>query len=304
MPRENRIEFENSFHHVFNRGYNQMDIFFDEEDFDFFINQILRVNISHGIIIHSYCLMNNHFHLLLQNPLINLSTAMQLILTRYASYFKRKYNHRGKVFEKRFSSILIDAELYLIRLAKYIHHNPVGVIVDNLEDWAWSSYRYYIDSSLLKPRFLETDLILQKHKNLEAFVKYENEHGHWNPHEYIFSGVILGSDKFIEEITLQHVAPTIDTDLKGSFQLNKTYRNRISQIKDLIAKKNFDLPNQISLIIYALREKTNLTYQEISQKLFLGSFSPSAISGMYSRLKSRAQTDFSLAKALIEIKSL
>jgi len=304
MPRENRIEFENSFHHVFTRGYSQMNIFYDEEDFEFFINQILLVNISHGIIIHSYCLMNNHFHLLLQNPLINLSTAMQLILTRYASHFKRKYKHRGKVLEKRFSSILVDTELYLIHLAKYIHHNPVGVVVDKLEDWAWSSYRFFVDSRLSKPRFLETSLILQKHQNLTSFVDYANEPGDWNPEDHIFSGVILGSEKFIEQITFNHIAPTIDTDLKGSLQLNKTYRIRIAKIKEFIARQNHDLQIQTSLLIYALREKTNLSYKKISEQFFIGSFSPSAIASRYSRIKAQAQDDLILAKALIELNSL
>jgi hypothetical protein len=95
-----------------------MNIFLDEEDFGYFLGEVFKVSISHCMIIHSYCLMNNHLHLLWQNPLVNLSEAMQLILTRYADYFKRKYNHRGKVFEKRFTLILIDTEIYLMQLVK------------------------------------------------------------------------------------------------------------------------------------------------------------------------------------------
>lgn len=304
MPRDNRIEFENSFHHIITRGYNQMNIFLDQEDFEYFLNQVLIVSISHGIIIHAYCCMNNHAHLLMQNPLINLSDAMQLVLTRYASYFKRKYKHRGKVVEKRFTSILIDTELYLMQLAKYIHNNPVGVIVDKPEDWIWSSYRYFISSNLIQPRFLEKGFILQKHKSLEALTEYTNESDNWNPEDHIFSGTILGSDKFIEEITLKHIAPEIDIDLKGSFKLNKIYRIRIDKIKNFISKMNFDIKTQTYLLIYALREKTNFSYKEIFEKFFLGSFSPSAISGRYARLKSKAKTDPKLASALINIKNL
>jgi REP element-mobilizing transposase RayT len=304
MPRDNRIEFENSFHHIITRGYNQMNLFLEEEDFDYFLTQVSIVNFSHGIIIHSYCLMNNHVHLLIQNPLVNLADAMQLILTRYASYFKRKYAHRGKVFEKRYTSILIDTELYLMQLTKYIHNNPVGVIVDKPGDWAWSSYKYFVNPEFDQLSFLERDLILGKHKSLNALIEYSSKPDGWNPDEHIFSGTILGSEKFIEEITLKHVAPNIDTDLKGSFKLNKTYRIRIENIKSFISKINIDLQTQTGLLIYALREKTNLSYKEISEKFFLGNYSASAISGRYARIKSKAKTDDKLAKALIKIKSL
>jgi len=304
MPRDNRIQFENSFHHIITRGYNQMNIFFEEEDFGYFLGQLFVISVSHGVIIHSYCLMNNHLHLLWQNPLSNLSEAMQLLLTRYADYFKRKYKHRGKVLEKRFTSILIDTEMYLMQLAKYIHNNPVGVIVDKPEDWAWSSYKYFTDESLSKPRFLEKDLILQKHKSLNALVQYTNEPDDWKPEDHIFSGTILGSEKFIEEITLRHVAPEIDVSLRGSFKLNNTYRIRIDEIKSFISKLNFDLKTQTCLLIYALREKTDMSYKEISEKFFLGTFSASAISGRYARIKTRSKANTKLAETLIQIKYL
>ena len=281
-----------------------MNVFLDEEDFSYFLTQIFILSISHGVIIHSYCLMNNHLHLLWQNPLSNLSEAMQLLLTRYADYFKRKYKHRGKVFEKRFTSILVDTEMYLMQVTKYIHNNPVGVIVDKAEDWAWSSYKYFIDSSLSQPRFLEKDLILQKHKCLDALIEYTNESDDWDPKDHVFSGTILGSEKFIEEITLKHIAPEIDIGLRGSFKFNKTYRIRIESIKNFISKVNFDLKTQTSLLIYALREKTDMSYKEISEKFFLGSFSASAISGSYARVKIKARTNIKLAETLIQIKDL
>lgn len=304
MPRDNRIQFQNSFHHIITRGYNQMNIFLDEEDFDYFLNQILIVNISHGIIIHAYCLMNNHLHLLLQNPLINLTETMQLMLTRYASYFKRKYKHRGKVFEKRYTSILIDTELYLMQLTKYIHNNPVEVIVNQPQDWAWSSYKFFLDPCLKKPSFLEKDLILQKHKSIDALIEFTNEPDDWDPYEHIFAGTILGSEKFIEEITLNHIAPDIDVSLKGSFKLNKTYRIRINKIKEYISKFTTDIKLQSSLLILALRERTNLSYKEISKEFFFGQAKISSLADRYRRLKNKLKSDKRLAKAFFEIINL
>jgi putative transposase len=281
-----------------------MNIFLDEEDFGYFLGEVFKVSISHCMIIHSYCLMNNHLHLLWQNPLANLSEAMQLILTRYADYFKRKYKHRGKVFEKRFTSILIDTEIYLMQLAKYIHRNPVGVIVDRAEDWAWSSYKYFIDSSLVQPRFLEKDLILQKHKSQSALIEYTNEPDDWKPEDYIFSGVILGSEKFIEDITIRHIAPDIDVSLKGSFKLNKTYRIRVAKIKEFISKFTSDIKLQSSLLILALREKTNMSYKDISKEFFFNQAKVSSLADKYKRIKEKTNTDKQIAEAVYQIRNL
>lgn len=304
MSRENRIEFENSFHHVIVRGYQQMNIFLDEDDFSFFLKQVLIVSLSHGIIIHSFCLMNNHLHLLLQNPLVNLSKSMQLILTRYASYFKRKYKHRGKVIEKRFTSYLVDTELYLMQLSKYIHRNPLGVIVDKLEDWAWSSYKYFINKNLEQPRFLETELLLKKHRNLNSLIEYTSEPDDWKPEDHIFSNTILGSDKFIREITLKHIAPNIDTEIKGSYKLNKTYKYRIEEIKDLISKITKDRKLKKQLLLFALREKTSMSYKVISQEFFQGRAKISSLSDIYSRIKKKASTDPIIKKAINCIRTL
>ncbi|MCE2928132.1 MAG: transposase [Candidatus Caenarcaniphilales bacterium] len=307
MPRENRIQFENSFHHIIARGYSKMQIFFSDNDFRFFIKQIEAIHQSHGIIIHSYCLMSNHVHLLLQNPMTNLSQAMQLLFTRYADYFKRKYNHSGKVFERRYKSILVDTESYLIQLSKYIHRNPVGVMVNDPIHWSWSSYKYFVNPKIPVPSFLEKELILikfGKKNSIQNFIKFTEENDEWDPNDYIFSRTILGSEKFLEEVTLKHISPIIDTGVRASYTLNKTYRSKLEIIKQFISKSNYDLTTQICLMIFALRQKTNLTYKEISDMIFLGSFSPSAISGNYSRIKAKAKNDLQLSKTLIDIKCL
>ena len=105
MSRQNRIEYPNSFHHVMSRGYLQQNIFLDDCDKGYFLKQVMRIYKSHGLIIHSYCLMTNHFHLLAQNPLQNLAKAMHLLLMRYARYFNRKYNRRGKVFVTKLNPV-------------------------------------------------------------------------------------------------------------------------------------------------------------------------------------------------------
>jgi putative transposase len=307
MARDNRIEFENSFHHVIIRGYNQINIFLEDEDFIFFLKQLELVHISHGIIIHSYCFMNNHLHLLLQNPLVNLSRVMQLVLSRFANYFKKKYKHRGKVLEKRYTSYLVDTEMYLMQLSKYIHCNPVGVIVNSPSDWHWSSYNYYTNPKLLKPSFLETDLIYQKFRArdpIQELIKYTLESDDWNPMDCIFSNTILGSDKFIEEVTLKHIAPEINTDICASYKLNKTYRFRIDEIKKYIIELTDDLEHQKSLLILALREKTNLSYKDISKDFFSGLTKVTTLSERYKSIKLKSINNKNIAKAIYKIRNL
>ena len=307
MVRENRIEFENSFHHIIIRGYNQMNIFLEEEDFIFFLRQLALVHISHGIIIHSYCFMNNHLHLLLQNPLVNLSKVMQLVLSRFANYFKRKYQHKGKVLEKRYTSYLVDTEMYLMQLSKYIHRNPVGIIVDSPADCVWSSYNNYINPKLTKPNFLETNLLLHKFRNknpIQELIKYTIESDDWNPSDYIFSNTILGSEKFIEEITLKHIAPEINTDIRASYKLNKTYRHRIDEIKTFIIRLTDNLEHQKSLLILVLREKTNLSYKDISKEFFGGLIKVSTLSERYKSIKQKALMNKNIAKAIYMIRNL
>ena len=252
MARSLRIEYANSFHHVMSRGYLRQTILKDSEDFEYFLSQLTRIYKKYGCIMHAYCLMNNHFHLLLQNPMKNLAKAMQLLLMSYARYFIKKYKTRGKVFETRYLSPLIDTETYLTTVCRYIHQNPLGVISDDINDWEWSSYKYYLGLRD-KPVFLETELLLNKFNNsLEEFEEFNLEQNDWTPCQERFSNTVLGSEKFIERITLEHINPSVDTNIKDSYQINKAYRNKVQEIKDYASKLKVDLKTQKLVLVHEL----------------------------------------------------
>ena len=143
----------------------------------------------------------------------------------------------------------------------------------------------------------------KKHARSEL-IKYTNEHDNWNPEDYVFSNTILGSEKFIEEISLKHIAPKINTEIKGSFKLNKAYKFRVGNIKEFVSKLTCDVQIQSSLLILALREKTNMTYKQISQEFFFGQLSNSSLSDKYIRIKKRACSDKTIAQAIYEIRNL
>ena len=98
--------------------------------------------------LHAYCLMNNHFHLLIQSATHSPSKIMQTILQRYSSYFNRTYQTQGHVFQDGFHAVHVDQENYFLNVSKYIHLNPVVAgMVAKPEDYQWSSYNSYIKNT-------------------------------------------------------------------------------------------------------------------------------------------------------------
>jgi REP element-mobilizing transposase RayT len=298
----NRIEYENSFHHVIDRGYLKKTLFYEKNDFEYFLGLLWSVCESHSLIIHSYCLMPNHFHLLLQNPLKNISKAMHLLLLRYAIYFNHRYQQKGKVFERQFLSPIVDTENYLVGVSKYIHRNPLEIVEKNLFEWPWSSCKYFINPRLIKPKYLETSLILSKFsKSPKSFLDFVLESTDWNPEQTFYSNTILGTNDFIRKIAIKHLDSRINTDIKDSFKIKKVFQDKFNELKQHILNFDTDLRTQEALAVYAFKTKTNLTYKEISKMLFAETLSNSSLISKIKTLKKRSQVEPELAEMIHEI---
>jgi REP element-mobilizing transposase RayT len=272
MARQIRIEYPGAYHHVISRGYNKMWIFRDEEDFSRFLDDLEEVFSSHLLIIHSYCQMNNHFHLFTETPNANLQKAMQRLLSRYATYFKRKYQFTGKVFEKRYSAYLVSTEENCLNLQRYIHKNPCGVIVKNPEEWQYSSYNTYINKTT-KPRFLEINSILNRFDTdrAKAIIKFQQhfqreDSSYWNPQDYILGKSILGSQKFL--LRIKDKIPNGDyEELTGLITLSNI--QRVEHIIASIESLNLEQESKESFSIYCLKKFTGLNSKEINSHLNL-----------------------------------
>ena len=143
MGRPLRIEFPGAHYHVTSRGNEQKDIFKSKADREQFLGYLESAVSRYGAVIHAWCLMTNHHHLLLETPLANLSQIMRHINGAYTNYFNTKRKRVGHLFQGRYKAILIEADAYLLELSRYIHLNPVKAkIVSRLEDYPWSSYLY------------------------------------------------------------------------------------------------------------------------------------------------------------------
>lgn len=142
MPRSPRFIFQNAFYHVFNRGINKQEIFFDENDYKFFLKKLLGLKKKYDHSVYAYCLMPNHFHISIQTRRIPISKIMASLTTSFSMYFNNKYEHYGPVFQNRFKSILIENDTYFLGLSRYIYLNPVKArIVSDPVLYQFSSIR-------------------------------------------------------------------------------------------------------------------------------------------------------------------
>ncbi len=211
MARPLRIEYPGAFYHVTSRGNEQRDVFRSRRDREQFLSYLQSATERYGTVIHAYCLMSNHYHLLLETPEGNLSQIMRHINGAYTTYFNVKRKRAGHLFQGRYKGIIVDADAYAAELSRYIHLNPVRAgIVIKPEDYEWSSYRNFI--GLVKaPEWLRTGLILGCFSGKDANNKYRQfvndamNHENENPLKGVVASTILGSTDFVKEISSRHL---------------------------------------------------------------------------------------------------
>jgi len=125
MGRPLRIEYTGALYHITSRGNERKKIFLDDRDRKKFLAILEDYHDRYGILIHSYVLMDNHYHLILETPKGNLLKVMHGLNGGYTGYFNRKYGRSGHLFQGRYKGIMIEKDSYLIPLSRYVHLNPV-----------------------------------------------------------------------------------------------------------------------------------------------------------------------------------
>ena len=148
MSRPLRIEFKNAWYHVMNRGRRGEDVFLDSTDYQRFIALILETSEMWGLRVAAFCLMPNHYHLLVQTPEGNISRCLRHINGVYTQRFNHRHKVDGQLFRGRYKSILVEADSYLLELVRYIHRNPVRAgLTDHPGRYQWSSYKGYLSQN-------------------------------------------------------------------------------------------------------------------------------------------------------------
>lgn len=161
MTRPLRLEFPNALYHVTSRGDRRENIFEDDEDRVRFLEILEGVVADDNWLCHGYCLMDNHYHLIIETLDGNLSKGMRQLNGVYTQASNRRYGRSGHLFQGRYKAILVDKERYLLELSRYVVLNPLRAkgMVKRLEDWSWSSYLAMVGDAP-KPEWLTTDWLL------------------------------------------------------------------------------------------------------------------------------------------------
>ena len=206
MARPLRLEYEGALYHVTSRGDGQEAIYRDDDDRASFLEVLQSVTERSHWVIHAYCLMGNHYHLLIATPDGNLSQGMRQLNGVYTQRFNRRHQRVGHVYQGRYKAILVQKDAYLLELARYIVLNPVRARrVRSARDWPWSSYRATA-GFLPSPSWLTVDWIrvcFAKRRALacERYRRFvsegKNQPSVW---EGLRQQVYLGDEAFIKRV--------------------------------------------------------------------------------------------------------
>lgn len=147
MSRQPRQISQTGLYHIIIRGINRKNIFEEEADYLKFLDILGEVKEKEGFQLIAYCLMTNHVHIFLkENEPGNVKQIMHRLLTKYAGWYNRKYERSGSLIGNRYKSEPVEDKKYFFALLRYIHQNPIrSGIVENIEDYKWSSFREYIN---------------------------------------------------------------------------------------------------------------------------------------------------------------
>ena len=145
MSRPLRIQYQDAWYHIMNRGRRGEKIFETREDYLTFIDLLKELNDVFSVKIAAYCLMSNHYHILIHTPEANLARAMRHLNGVYTQRYNKRHGCDGQLFRGRYKSIVIESDSYALELVRYIHRNPLEAgIVDNVEKYQWISHKIYL----------------------------------------------------------------------------------------------------------------------------------------------------------------
>lgn len=216
MARALRIQYPGALYHVTNRGNERKTVFEDDVDRNEFLAILSRSLQTYGVILHSFVLMDNHWHILAQTPLANLSEFMRHFNITYTSHYNRRHKRVGHLYQGRYKSFLVEFDAYLSKVSRYIHLNPVKVSgtlempVDKqlkyLWSYKWSSLPGYIGTGN-KLNFVEYTTVLAEYggDTQAGKINYRNQIINDLPvgltiREQIIGQCILGSERFVTQV--------------------------------------------------------------------------------------------------------
>jgi putative transposase len=261
MTRPLRLQFPGALYHVTSRGNRRSQIFRDDVDRTTWLDVLAMVCERHHCIVHSFCLMSNHFHLMFETVEPNLCRAMRQLNGEYSQLFNRRHSTVGHLFQGRYKAILVQKESYLLELSRYIVLNPLRAnMVASLDEWPWSSHRYFVGAAQ-SPAWLECDWLLAQFGTCRthAVTAYKefvlDGIGKVSPLVETRHQVLLGDDCFVaEHQQLQQSEDLVETARveRAAVALSLTeYRKRFPDRDEAMARAYFSTAFTMSKIAVA-----------------------------------------------------
>lgn len=310
MARPLRIEYANAWYHILNRGRRGEPIFADTYDYIRFIDLLQDTSEQWNLRVAAYCLMPNHYHLLVQTPDANISRCMRHIDGVYTQRFNRRHKCDGPLLRGRYKSILIEVDSYLLTLVRYIHRNPIKAgLTQELGRYKWSSHRGYLSGAenwnWLYKNFVLSMLSKNKSdqiKNYRQFVSKEDEDGDeiskvldkkkWP--------AILGTANFINMVKEKLFPEKVDEEVPQSRELAPAPE----QIKimvcqhycinnaELMLSKRGVINEPRNVAIYLTRRLRGDSLKQIGEQFQMQKYS--SVSSVIERMKSAMDRDIKL----------
>ena len=297
MPRKLRIQYPGAIYHVMNRGDQREEVFRDEADREQFLATLGQACGKTQWQVHAYCLMRNHFHLVLETPEPNLVYGMKWLLGTYTKRFNIRHKLCGHLFAGRYQALLVEGSGngYLRTVCDYVHLNPVRAHLlppeAPLQSYGWSSYGYYLKAPPLRPGWLRVDRLLgekgipldseagrqqfaklmESRRAQEAAAAYAAVRRDW----------ILGSEEFRRELLAaasEGIGPTHyggqrrETELAKAERLLKSEFQRLGWKEEALSLLPKGHPVKVQLA-RQLRQETILSLKWIASRLHMGSWS-------------------------------
>ena len=316
MSRPLRIEYKNAWYHVMNRGRRSDNVFLEKADYEHFKTLLKESAELWKVNICAYCLMPNHYHLLIQTPRANISRFMRHLNGIYTQRFNRFHKLDGQLFRGRYKSILVGEPSYLLELLRYIHFNPVKAgLAKQPADYTWSSYHSYL-SKPQKDKWLETNLVFDQirgkkktRKEKTALLKTEAADDTYNFFARKNMLSILGSPDFVAQIRNDFYRSVVHPEVPDVKKLAleaKAIMRMVSKYFKIPQKMLFihqrakdNIPRDVAM--YLIRTETGKTLLEIGALFKMEKYS--SVSNCINRVKKRRLEDKYLESTIRDLKS-
>jgi len=312
MSRPLRIQYTDAWYHVMNRGRRGEKIFETKEDYWSFIELLQEVTDIFNLKVAAYCLMPNHYHLLIRTPDANLSRSMRHLNGVYTQRFNKRHSCDGQLFMGRYKSIVVESDSYALELVRYIHRNPLeSRLVNDLQKYQWSTHKPYL-SDAKKWKWLHKEYILKmfSKSKTESIKLYKQFVLKDTPEEInkIFGRknlpVVIGSENFVDLIKdrffnskdfeevpeAKSLAPDIE---KITHTVCKVYD--IEETDLYVSRRGyFNEPRNVA--VYLMRILRSDTLKVVGEKLRIDKYS--TVSSIVERVKYEMKVDKGLNKRI------